>query len=47
MINSPHSPLNRSPRILLVDDNHYGNAGRKTLLEQRGYDVDTSTSGVR
>ena len=45
MINSPHSPLNRSPRILLVDDNHYGNAGRITLLEQRGYDVDTSTSG--
>jgi CheY-like chemotaxis protein len=34
-----------STRILLVDDNHYGNAGRKTLLEQRGYQVDTSTSG--
>ena len=34
-----------SARILLVDDNHYGNSGRKTLLEQRGYSVDTSTSG--
>ena len=32
-------------RILLVDDNHFGNVGRKTLLEQRGYAVDTSTSG--
>jgi CheY-like chemotaxis protein len=44
MINSPRSP-HTSPRILLVDDNHYGNAGRKALLEQRGYAVDTATSG--
>jgi CheY-like chemotaxis protein len=38
-------PSPKIPRILLVDDNHFGNSGRKTLLEQRGYEVDTSTSG--
>jgi CheY-like chemotaxis protein len=44
MLTSPRSPQS-STRILLVDDNHYGNAGRKTLLEQRGYEVDTTISG--
>jgi len=44
MITSSRSPQS-STRILLVDDNHFGNTGRKTLLEQRGYEVDTTMSG--
>jgi CheY-like chemotaxis protein len=33
------------PRILLVDDNIRGNFGRKMLLEQEAYVVETASSG--
>ncbi len=33
------------PRILLVDDNTRGNFGRKMLLEQESYVVETASSG--
>jgi len=33
------------PRILLVDDNPHGLAARKSLLEEEGYRVVTTTSG--
>ena len=33
------------PRLLLVDDNSRGNFGRKMLLEQEAYVVETASSG--
>jgi CheY-like chemotaxis protein len=32
-------------RILLVDDNHHGNVGRKLLLQGHGFEVETALSG--
>jgi CheY-like chemotaxis protein len=32
-------------RVLLVDDNHFGNTARKVLLEQIGLQVETALSG--
>ena len=38
---SPAQPA----RILLVDDNHFGNVARKTVLEEQGFDVASALSG--
>jgi CheY-like chemotaxis protein len=35
----------KTPRILLVDDNHFGNVARKTVLEEQGYMVESALSG--
>jgi CheY-like chemotaxis protein len=34
-----------SCRILLVDDNHFGNVARKALLEEHGFTVECALSG--
>jgi CheY-like chemotaxis protein len=35
----------RSARILLIDDNKHGLIARRTLLEERGYEVETAANG--
>src|SRR4051794_25113971 len=34
-----HSPLKKSARILMVDDNRHGLAARRAILESHGYTV--------
>ncbi|MFB3827269.1 MAG: response regulator [Bryobacteraceae bacterium] len=42
---TPAPGCEQRPHILLVDDNHYGLAARKAVLQQSGYWVDTATCG--
>jgi CheY-like chemotaxis protein len=39
------APLQRTPEILLVDDNRQGLIARKSLLQELGYNITTATSG--
>jgi len=45
MISRNPSPSSIRARILLVDDNANGLAARKSVLEELGYRIVTSTSG--
>lgn len=44
-MNPARKPSSALTRILLVDDNHYGNAARKTVLEEQGFLVESVLSG--
>jgi CheY-like chemotaxis protein len=46
MISRKSSPLSARARILLVDDNANGLAARKSVLEELGYRIVTSTTGA-
>jgi len=46
MISRNSSPLSPRPRILLVDDNTNGLVARKSVLEELGYAISTSTGGA-
>jgi len=39
------APPEKTPEILLVDDNHQGLIARKTLLQELGYIIRTATGG--
>ncbi len=44
-MNPARKPSCPVSRILLVDDNHYGNVARKTVLEEQGFLVESVLSG--